>query len=113
MDKSESKSKCVDHLLAQYGYKESERFYSPLSNWLLMIFIAIGTSQSLVFTLVGKIYANFDLRIASLIFIISLVYLSIGYLILAKLNHSFAVTSDHFIAINSHKPFTKVQVFFL
>ncbi|OJJ15199.1 hypothetical protein BKI52_39740 [marine bacterium AO1-C] len=93
------KDKRVDRLARKKGYTSYEIFYSPISLWISyyisMLFITI--------TSIGFFFIDYWLECA--IFLLS------AYLAAAYLNHSFIVTQDKLIIVNTNFPFTKTTVY--
>ncbi|TAG00074.1 MAG: hypothetical protein EAZ44_09765 [Cytophagia bacterium] len=94
--------KRVDRKLKRKGYKNYEVFYSPIKCWTLIIF---ALSIQSIFVYGGVFYLMYVFPLYSFL------YLFILYLIVARLNNSFAVEGNKLLIINRNFPFYTFKVY--
>ena len=102
------KDKVVDKILSSNQIQDYEVFYSPIKSWIVFFGILLVIMIPLLLVLIPYIISKIPINT---FFIFILTYFSVGYLIISRLNHSFAITNKELIIINSHTIFRKLTKF--
>lgn len=96
-----SKDRRVDKMLASGGYNTNDIYYSPISEWLAIVFFIL---LNICIPLVAFIATSYHSLWV-------LFYVTIAYLTIAKQNNSFALFEDQLIVINPNFPFRKLTIY--
>ena len=100
MEEDFIKDKRVDKILAKRGYLDCEVFYSPISIWLGYFLMFILTGVGSVFYFMYQLWIGYPI-----------IYLLVAYLLMARLNNSFALAANELIIINPNFPFNKFKTY--